>query len=114
MTPTEIIKMTPTEIIKPIITYLVTLPNGYSVSCKDITSAETLCAYFNGLNAPTEPKKDGPDTDYDRVVGSLVTQMPGGSTLTHNNSGGWRYRDADGAEYGPYVDVHNALDILSK
>ena len=102
------------KIIEPVASFLVRLPNGFNVSCKDLHSAEMLCAYLNGLDAPTGSEEYNPDTDYDRFVGKLVRQMPMGSSLTHNTSGGWKYRDANGSEYGPYVNVHDALNVLSK
>ena len=99
------------KIIEPVASFLVRLPNGFNVSCKDLHSAEMLCAYLNGLEDVAETKNDADNSEehYNHFVGSLVEQMPPGSSLTHNTSGGWKYRDANGSEYGPYVNVHNAL-----
>ena len=104
------------ENIKPTASFSVRLPNGFSIFCEDLHSAEMLCAYLNGLEEAAEPKKDADNSEehYNHFVGSLVNQMPPGSSLTHNTSGGWKYRDANGSEYGPYVNVHDALNVLSK
>lgn len=99
---------------EPIISYTVTLPNGLCMPCKDLHSAEVLCVYLNELEEDTEPKKDNNDEHYNLLVGRLVGQMPSGSTITRNNIGGWKYRDKNGLEYGPYVNVLKALDILRK
>ena len=104
------------KIIEPVASFLVRLPNGFNVSCKDLHSAEMLCAYLNGLEEAAEPEEDADNTDkdYNHLLGSLVRHMPPNSSLIHDYGGGWKYRDKDGSVYGTYVNVHDALNVLSK
>ena len=51
----------------PVVFYTVTLPDSRHIPFQDLHSAEMLCDYLNELNAPTEPKKDDFDKDYDQL-----------------------------------------------
>ena len=102
------------KIIVPVLSYSVTLPNGVFMSGTDIKWLEKFFAFLNGLEEAAEPKNDAPDKDYNHFVGSLVGRMPPNSSLIHDYGGGWKYRDKDGSVYGTYVNVHDALNVLSK